>query len=139
MDLNQWSLLLSIVGVVLGVISAYPQLRGAAQSALKMGAAGVTRMMGRLYAEADFFIAFPSALIAYAIRAVLLMVAISWIGHELLHPASPARLELPTWLEFPTTLVFAFIFGKVGGDLVNVLMLVIRRAKRLHRQQAGGG
>lgn len=139
MDLNEWSFVLSIVGLVLGVVSAYPQLRGAARRALRFGADGANRLLSRLYAQADFYIAYPSALVAYIAKSTFILATVLWLSIQFLRPDSPTYLPFPSWLQLALSLGVTFTVGKIGGDLLNILRLVVHRAKQLHTEASSGG
>jgi hypothetical protein len=139
MNLNQWSFVLSVLGLALGLISAYPQLRGGAKRVLKIGTDGAIRLLNRLYSQADFFIAFPSALVAYIAKSLFMLVAIFITALLFLRSDSPTHLSLPPWLQLILSLVITFAIGKIGGDLLNVLRIIVKRAKQMHDEQSNDG
>ena len=71
MNLELWSFVLSVVGVVLGVISAFAQLKSVSLKALRATGDALLRSSERRNARSDFFLASPSALIAFITYRVL--------------------------------------------------------------------
>jgi len=139
MDLNGWSFVLSVIGLALGFVSAYPQLRDGTTRVIRIGADGANRMLLRLNAQADFFIAYPSALIAYVAKSAFILGAIFLFTVIFLRPGSPTQLPLPSWLQMSLALATTFAVGNIGGDLLNILRLVVSRAKRMHEGQSSVG
>jgi hypothetical protein len=139
MDLNLWSFVLSVVGLALGLVSAYPQLRNFAKRTLKISTEGLDRWMEHLYRQADFYIAYPSALIAYISQSVFILGILFWLGIALLAPDSKDKIVAPAWVLLSLQLVFMYFLGKLGGDLLNTVRLVVRRAKQCHAKVMDDG
>ncbi len=136
MDLSVWSFVLSVAGLILGFVSAYAHIKRFSIRAIKAGGDAAERWLKRIDEEADFYVANPSALIAYIAFRAIILLAIFVIGALLLKPGGGSSLPVPEWASSVLRLGLAFAFGHVVASLTETVSNVSRRARRL-RSAAG--
>ena len=139
MDLNTWSFILSVVGLILGFVSSYAHIKNFSLRALKAGGDAAERWLQRSDAQADFYISYPSALIAHIAYRSIMLLAILAAGLLVLKPGSGSPLPIPEWTSATLRLALAFSFGHVMASLTETVGNVTRRAKKKNATKMADG
>jgi|SRR6185312_2074784 hypothetical protein len=127
MTSNSWSLALSALGLLLGFISAYGQIKGFFIKFLRFGNESVLQWSRKRNDKIQALATYPSALIAYLARSFMFIVATSLITFGLygfLHTHGNA----PAWLSKGLILIASVAIGTEFGTLHPTIIEVSKRA-----------
>ena len=129
-DSNSWSLLLSVLGLVLGFISAYGQIKGFFQKLLHRSSASIAAWTKEQNERIDAMATHPSALVAYLARSAMyiftILFALIMITQLLLNFGT-----LPTWIFKAISLTGGALVGMELGTLHPTVIKVSKRALQL--------
>lgn len=139
MDLNIWSFVLSVMGLLLGFISAFAPLRTFSLRALKAGNESAERWMHRIEAQSDFYIEYPSALIAYIARSAILLIAIFGVAVLFLRTTSAVPLPIPEWGTVSLRFLVAMLFSNTMTGATMTVRQVLRRSKQRYAEKSSNG
>jgi|GEM_PF-3239928 len=133
MNADTLNLILSLAGLLLGVISAYGQIKRIFQAAAKRGLEGARRWIEQREAENTVYANYPSAFLAYSVKRLLTALALL-----LVLPFSSALIKanslgLPPLLVSSLSFVLPTLCGLQLGALLSrssdVLNSVLTREK----------
>ncbi|MCL7715133.1 hypothetical protein [Stenotrophomonas mori] len=74
MDKETWSLVISVIGLALGVLAAHAQLKAIAKKALKASGDKARTWIARMETDADLYSANPSVLISFLAKEFLMLL-----------------------------------------------------------------
>lgn len=130
MDSNIWSLLLSLLGLGLGFISAYGQIKGFFQKLLRRSSASMAAWTKEQKERIDAMATHPSVLVAYLARSAMyiftILFALIMITHLLRNFGA-----VPTWLVKAISLTGGALIGLELGTLHPTVIKVSKRALQL--------
>lgn len=130
MDLGAWSFVLSCVGVLLGLISAYARISYFTKKAAKALGGKAETWLEQKNAEADFFIQYPSALIAFSLRNALALVLIVVLGIKLLDSIRDGSNFFPPSFAPLVALLLAYLCTEAITGITSTNRHVLRRARQ---------
>ena len=127
MDSNSWPLLLSLLGLGLGFISAYGQIKGFFQRLLRRSSVSIAAWTKEQKERIDAMATHPSVLVAYLARSVMyiftIVFALFMIPHFLRNFGA-----VPTWLVKAISLTGGSLIGLELGTLHPTVIEVSKRA-----------
>jgi hypothetical protein len=127
MSSNSWSLLLSALGLVLGFISAYGQIKGFFVRFSRFGKESASQWWQRRGEKIQALATYPSALIAYLARSFMFILATmlgAFVIVGLLHVYGIG----PLWLQKGVLLIASIAIGTEFGSLHPTIIDVSRKA-----------
>lgn len=129
---------LALLGTLLGLISAYPTIKKFFAGLFRLTGERAKRWMEIEDERAELFLSYPSALVAYTIRA-LILVAVLWVIGDLYRQATRSDLLI---VSDSLNSILRFIIGVLPGlqigRLFTVFQDVISLARRKQRRLKAG-
>jgi hypothetical protein len=138
MSSNSWSLALSALGLVLGFISAYGQIKGFFIRFHRFSKESALQWSRKRSDKIQALATYPSALIAYLARSFMFLLATAvgaFVISGLLHVSGIA----PPWLSKAVTLIASLAIGSELGTLHPTIISVSKRALFLASESQKGG
>ena len=130
---------LALLGTLLGLISAYPTIKEFVVRLFRLTGERAKRWIKIEDERAELFLSYPSALVAYTVRALILVAAL-WVVGDLYRQA--VRTDLIV-INSSVNSLLRFIIGVLPGlqigRLFSVFQDVISLAKRKQRNSKTGG
>ena len=140
MNADTLNLILSLAGLLLGVISAYGQIKRIFRAAAKRGLEGARRWIEQREAENIVYANYPSAFLAYAVKRLLTALALLLVLPFFSALIKANSLGLPPLLVSSLSFVLPTLCGLQLGALLSrssdVLDSVLKREKSSHNDQA---
>lgn len=130
MDKDTFNLLIGLVGLVLGFIAAYNQIRSFVLRFLRISNEAVKRWLKRGDERIAIFLAYPSAFIGFVVNRVAFLVFLILVS---LYVPAALRLGLitaPDWLATIAKLVPPSLAGLLLGTLTSVSGELIKAARK---------
>jgi hypothetical protein len=138
MTSNSWSLLLSVLGLLLGFISAYGQIKGFFIKFRRFGNESILQWSRKRNERILALATYPSALIAYLARSFMFILATSLIAF-ILFGFVHTHGNAPAWLSKGIILIASCAIGAEFGTLHPTIIEVSRRALFLAKSSRKDG
>lgn len=132
MDKETWSLVISVVGLALGVLSAHAQLKAVTKKALKASGDKARIWMARMEADADLYSANSSALISFLAKEFLSLIRFFFLTIGALAVLRSESFSAPLWGAQAITLAYAIWVGNKLADVSHIIDLTLRKARKSH-------
>lgn len=132
MDKETWSLVISVVGLALGVLAAHAQLKAIAKRALKSGGDKARSWIARMEADADLYSKSPSALIAFLVKEFLSILKFLALAVAVFAVLKSDSFSVPVWGRQSILLAFTIWSGNKLADVSQIVRLTLRKVKTNH-------
>lgn len=132
MDAETLSIILSVAGLLLGVLSAEAQLRSMAKWALKTSGDRARGWVKRMNDDAELYATSSSALVAFIAKQVLSIVFILFLATALLAVLRSDAFATPLWIRQAIMLLSAVWVGNKLADVSHLVDMTLRNTRGLH-------
>ena len=136
MDRETWSIVLSVVGLLLGILSAQAQLKSMARWALKAGGERARAWVKRMNDDADLYASNTSALVSFIVKRVLSVIFVLSLVIPLIAVLRGDTFTAPLWVR-QVIMVLGAMW--VGNDLAAVSQMVEMTLRKARSKHAGDG
>jgi hypothetical protein len=117
-----WSLVFSIIGVVLGLISAYGRLKRFWLWLKRSGSEQIEEYRKHREKQVSDLAHNASHLIAYGLRRILWIIALTYLANTIEVPSGSGDLwiELTVYIENGLYVIIGALLGNILGDLKHI-------------------
>ena len=119
MTTDSLNLILGLAGLLLGLISAYGQIKGFVRGAAKLGVDRAKRWVDNPERENHAYVRYPSAFIAYAVRRFVLPLALLFVIPFFSILFKTNAIGLPAWMVGSLSFLMPTLCGLQLGALLS--------------------
>lgn len=130
MDADTFNLILGLVSLVLGFVSAYNQIKSFMIRLFRTSSEAARRWLKRDEERAALFLAYPSAFIGFVVNRVAFIVFLILISLYLPAAFQLGVIPAPDWLATIAKLVPPTLAGLLLGTLTSVSGDLMKAAKK---------
>ncbi|MGY1459855.1 MULTISPECIES: hypothetical protein [unclassified Luteimonas] len=134
MDKDTWSIAISLVGLLLGLLSAHAQLKAVGRWALKATGERARAWMNRVQDDAELYANSASALVAYLVREAFALAFVLALSVAALLVLRGDTFTAPVWVRQGMLLLLMLWVGNKLADVSNMVDLTLRKARQTRRE-----
>ena len=130
MDKETWSIVLSVAGLLLGLLSAHAQLKSMTRWAFRISGEKARAWVMRMDEDAELYASNSSALIAFITKQVLSILLFLILVFALLSLLRGETFAAPLWVRQALMLLSGIWVGNKLADVSHIVDITLRKSRK---------